>query len=133
MAASEPKRRAAPPPPSAIQIKDDVEKGSKESEEVASQSPSKPEPYNPFDEDEEQESDENTLKPGHPWYGITPTSSPKAQKRPAPKAPNASPLGKNVPVGTRLRFIYTIYVYVLFNGLMRNTKSCKLYHMHLSL
>lgn len=94
VAASEPKKRAAPLPPSVTQIKDDVEKSSKESE-VASQIPSKLEPYNPFEEDEEQESDENNLKPGHPWYGITPTSSPKARKRPAPKAPNASPLARH--------------------------------------
>ncbi|XP_032077154.1 MICAL-like protein 1 isoform X1 [Thamnophis elegans] len=66
-----------------------------------------PKPYNPFeDEDEEEEEKEvvisqNTqkqeqreggLKPTHPWYGITPTSSPKTKKRPAPRAPSAFPL-----------------------------------------
>ncbi|MEJ1271524.1 eukaryotic translation initiation factor 3 subunit L [Cricetulus griseus] len=35
---------------------------------------------------------ESTPKPLHPWYGITPTSSPKTKKRPAPRAPSASPL-----------------------------------------
>lgn len=37
---------------------------------------------------------EATPKSLHPWYGITPTSSPKTKKRPAPRAPSASPLGK---------------------------------------
>lgn len=35
---------------------------------------------------------EATPKSLHPWYGITPTSSPKTKKRPAPRAPSASPL-----------------------------------------
>ncbi|XP_072277256.1 MICAL-like protein 1 isoform X2 [Pyxicephalus adspersus] len=96
VAASEPKKRAAPPPPSVVQNQDDAQKTSKALEEAASQSPSKPQHYNPFEEDEEQESNENSLKPSHPWYGITPTSSPKTtRKRPAPKAPNASPLARH--------------------------------------
>lgn len=95
VAAGEPKKRAAPPPPSVLKNQDDSENSSKAEEEAASDSPSKPKHYNPFEEDEEQESDENNLKPNHPWYGITPTSSPKARKRPAPKAPNASPLARH--------------------------------------
>lgn len=69
-----------------------------------------PKPYNPFEEEEEEEespaapspaagpalahSAEVTPKSLHPWYGITPTSSPKTKKRPAPRAPSASPLGE---------------------------------------
>uniref|UniRef100_A0A670XXP0 MICAL like 1 n=1 Tax=Pseudonaja textilis TaxID=8673 RepID=A0A670XXP0_PSETE len=68
-----------------------------------------PKPYNPFEDEEEEEDEkevvisqskqkqeqregESGLKPAHPWYGITPTSSPKTKKRPAPRAPSASPL-----------------------------------------
>lgn len=70
-----------------------------------------PKPYNPFEDEEEEEDEkevvipqstqkqeqregEGGLKPTHPWYGITPTSSPKTKKRPAPRAPSASPLGE---------------------------------------
>lgn len=68
-----------------------------------------PKPYNPFEEEEEDEppaapslaagpalapSAESAPKSLHPWYGITPTSSPKTKKRPAPRAPSASPLGE---------------------------------------
>ncbi|PNI48988.1 MICALL1 isoform 4, partial [Pan troglodytes] len=65
--------------------------------------------YNPFEEEEEDKEEEapaapslatspalghpeSTPKSLHPWYGITPTSSPKTKKRPAPRAPSASPL-----------------------------------------
>ncbi|XP_058045845.1 MICAL-like protein 1 isoform X2 [Ahaetulla prasina] len=68
-----------------------------------------PKPYNPFEDEEEEEDEkdvvipqstqkqeqregEGGLKPTHPWYGITPTSSPKTKKRPAPRVPSASPL-----------------------------------------
>ncbi|XP_063282499.1 MICAL-like protein 1 [Pelobates fuscus] len=92
---TEPRRRAAPPPPSLAQ-KPDV--GDKSTEEAGEKSPSsKPTAYNPFEEEEEEENgiNEDSLKPNHPWYGITPTSSPKTHKRPAPKAPNASPLARH--------------------------------------
>lgn len=70
-----------------------------------------PQPYNPFEEEEEEEPPaapslatgaaqaplESTPKTLHPWYGITPTSSPKTKKRPAPRAPSASPLGECHP------------------------------------
>lgn len=74
-----------------------------------------PKPYNPFEEEEEagkveetpaapslatspaQAQPESTPKSLHPWYGITPTSSPKTKKRPAPRAPSASPLGECGP------------------------------------
>uniref|UniRef100_A0A4X1VKM3 MICAL-like protein 1 n=1 Tax=Sus scrofa TaxID=9823 RepID=A0A4X1VKM3_PIG len=58
-------------------------------------------PYNPFEDEEEEPPaatgsalahPESTAKSLHPWYGITPTSSPKTKKRPAPRAPSASPL-----------------------------------------
>ncbi|KAM9326310.1 MICAL-like protein 1 [Gastrophryne carolinensis] len=91
--ANEPKRRSAPPPPPSLVLKqDDAEEGFKVSEEAASQSPLNTKHYNPFEDEEEQVPNENNLKPNHPWYGITPTSSPKARKRAAPRAPNASPL-----------------------------------------
>ncbi|KAM5288402.1 MICAL-like protein 1 isoform 2-T2 [Ctenodactylus gundi] len=106
---AEPKKKPAPLPPSsgpgpAIGQVDGSE------EEAAQQSPGdaqEPKPYNPFeDEDEEEPSPaapspapspapahtEPTPKSLHPWYGITPTSSPKTKKRPAPRAPGASPL-----------------------------------------
>ncbi|KAM4721535.1 MICAL-like protein 1 [Rhinophrynus dorsalis] len=98
--ATEPKKRAAPPPPP-IGQKPDVnrDRSPKSNEDTESKSPiSKPSPYNPFeDEDEVVEGEEttNSLKPSHPWYRITPASSPKARKRPAPKAPNASPVARH--------------------------------------
>ncbi|KFZ66642.1 MICAL-like 1, partial [Podiceps cristatus] len=67
---AEPKKKPAPPPPP----------GS--SHETPSRT----------SEEEEDGEDETAAKPLHPWYGITPTSSPKAKKRPAPRAPSASPL-----------------------------------------
>ncbi|XP_062989585.1 MICAL-like protein 1 isoform X1 [Elgaria multicarinata webbii] len=71
-----------------------------------------PKPYNPFEEEEEEEEEaakeesvmpqstpkqepgegEASSKTAHPWYGITPNSSPKTKKRLAPRAPSASPL-----------------------------------------
>ncbi|XP_075689785.1 MICAL-like protein 1 [Rhinoderma darwinii] len=95
VAASETKRRAAPPPPPAVQKKDNLEKNTKSPEDEANRCSSKPTHYNPFEEEDEEEEGESTLKPGHPWYGITPTSSPKTRKRAAPKAPNASPLARH--------------------------------------
>ncbi|XP_029445998.1 MICAL-like protein 1 [Rhinatrema bivittatum] len=58
-----------------------------------------PKPYNPFEDDEEdeemaKEGGKNSGKPVHPWYGITPTSSPKSKKRLAPRAPGASALAR---------------------------------------
>ncbi|XP_078540285.1 MICAL-like protein 1 isoform X2 [Lissotriton helveticus] len=59
--------------------------------------PLQPKPYNPFDDDEDDdpEASDSSLNQSHPWYGITPTSSPKQKKRAAPKAPNASPLARH--------------------------------------
>ncbi|CAJ0968174.1 unnamed protein product [Ranitomeya imitator] len=95
VAASEPKKRAPPPPPPpAVRKQEDLEKNSKSPEDDANGS-SKPKPYNPFEEEDEEEESEGNLKPSHPWYGITPTSSPKSRKRLAPKAPNASPLAQH--------------------------------------
>ncbi|XP_068108180.1 MICAL-like protein 1 isoform X2 [Hyperolius riggenbachi] len=99
---SESKKRAAPPPPPVGQKQDEAENKPKTSSEDVSQSVSKP--YNPFEDEEppgeEEDSNGNTLKPSHPWYGITPTSSPKGRKRPAPRAPNASPLAHHSGVLT---------------------------------
>ncbi|XP_011893610.1 PREDICTED: LOW QUALITY PROTEIN: MICAL-like protein 1 [Cercocebus atys] len=114
---AEPKKKPAPLPPSSSpgppsQDSRQVENGG--TEEVAQPSPAaslEPKPYNPFEEEEEDEQEEapaapslatspalghleSTPKSLHPWYGITPTSSPKTKKRPAPRAPSASPLGK---------------------------------------
>ncbi|XP_062058844.1 MICAL-like protein 1 isoform X1 [Lepus europaeus] len=113
---AEPKKKPAPLPPSgspAPPRRGGRQGESRGVEEVAQQSPAaaqEPKPYNPFEEDEEQEQEqeqgeespvapspgpahpEATPKSLHPWYGITPTSSPKTKKRPAPRAPSASPL-----------------------------------------
>lgn len=108
---TEPKKKPAPLPPGSSpgplsQACRQVENGGLE--ERTQNSPGaepEPKPYNPFEEEEEEESapavpspapapPEATPKSLHPWYGITPTSSPKTKKRPAPRAPSASPLGK---------------------------------------
>ncbi|NXT06026.1 MILK1 protein, partial [Prunella fulvescens] len=111
---AEPKKKPAPPPPPGnshetpsrtSEEEDGEEVGKARSEESRSET-TEPKPYNPFEEEDEeevesadtqkstpeQEQSETAAKPLHPWYGITPTSSPKAKKRPAPRAPNASPL-----------------------------------------
>ncbi|XP_009874082.1 PREDICTED: MICAL-like protein 1, partial [Apaloderma vittatum] len=111
---AEPKKKPAPPPPPGSihetlsrtsQEEDGEEVGKARSEESRSDA-TEPKPYNPFEEEDEeeeesaatqkstpeQEQSEGAAKPLHPWYGITPTSSPKAKKRPAPRAPSASPL-----------------------------------------
>ncbi|NP_001406561.1 MICAL-like protein 1 [Rattus norvegicus] len=108
---TEPKKKPAPLPPSSgpgplSQASRQVENGGLE--EKTQKSPAaepEPKPYNPFEEEEEEEEasvpavpspapapPETTPKSLHPWYNITPTSSPKTKKRPAPKAPSASPL-----------------------------------------
>ncbi|XP_063519296.1 MICAL-like protein 1 isoform X3 [Pongo pygmaeus] len=112
---AEPKKKPAPLPPSSSlgppsQDGRQVENGG--TEEVAQPSPAaslESKPYNPFEEEEEDKEEEapaapslatspalghpqSTAKSLHPWYGITPTSSPKSKKRPAPRAPSASPL-----------------------------------------
>ncbi|XP_020643391.3 MICAL-like protein 1 isoform X1 [Pogona vitticeps] len=110
----EPKKKPAPPPPGSSKESPPKTSGMDEGGEEEGKAsggegrptPREPKPYNPFeDEEEELESvtaqnnstpelseSEGAPKTAHPWYGITPTSSPKTKKRPAPKAPNASPL-----------------------------------------
>ncbi|KAM6137631.1 MICAL-like protein 1 isoform 3-T3 [Pterocles gutturalis] len=111
---AEPKKKPAPPPPPGSshetpsrtsEEEDGEEMGKAKSEESRSYA-TEPKPYNPFEEEDEeeeesaapqksmpeQEQSETAAKPLHPWYGITPTSSPKMKKRPAPRAPSASPL-----------------------------------------
>nr|XP_020643391.1 MICAL-like protein 1 [Pogona vitticeps] len=110
----EPKKKPAPPPPGSSKESPPKASGMDEGGEEEGKAsggegrptPREPKPYNPFeDEEEELESvtaqnnstpelseSEGAPKTAHPWYGITPTSSPKTKKRPAPKAPNASPL-----------------------------------------
>ncbi|XP_050179495.1 MICAL-like protein 1 isoform X1 [Myiozetetes cayanensis] len=111
---AEPKKKPAPPPPpgnshetpSRTSEEEDGEEVGKVRSEESRSDATEPKPYNPFEEEDEeeeesadahkntpeQEQSEAAAKPLHPWYGITPTSSPKAKKRPAPRAPNASPL-----------------------------------------
>uniref|UniRef100_A0A673UZQ5 MICAL-like protein 1 n=1 Tax=Suricata suricatta TaxID=37032 RepID=A0A673UZQ5_SURSU len=111
---AEPKKKPAPLPPNSSPGPPSrrVENGGQGLEEVAQQSQVtaslEPKPYNPFEEEEEEEAEsraapslapgpdlapsESTPKSLHPWYGITPTSSPKTKKRPAPQVPSASPL-----------------------------------------
>ncbi|NXA39518.1 MILK1 protein, partial [Eudromia elegans] len=112
---AEPKKKPAPPPPpgssheslsrTTEEEEDGEEVGKAKSEEVRPDV-AEPKPYNPFEEEDEeeeqnaasqkstpeQEQSDTAARPLHPWYGITPTSSPKAKKRPAPRAPSASPL-----------------------------------------
>ncbi|KAM9389078.1 MICAL-like protein 1 [Phaethornis superciliosus] len=111
---AEPKKKPAPPPPPGSghetpsrpsEDEDGEEVGKARSEDSKSDT-TEPKPYNPFEEEDEeeeenaanqkstpeQEQSETAAKPLHPWYGITPTSSPKMKKRPAPRAPSASPL-----------------------------------------
>ncbi|XP_039102043.1 MICAL-like protein 1 isoform X1 [Hyaena hyaena] len=111
---AEPKKKPAPLPPSSSPGPPSRRGENGGVEEVAQQSQVtaglEPKPYNPFEEEEEEEEEaepraapslapgpapahsESTPKALHPWYGITPTSSPKTKKRPAPRAPSASPL-----------------------------------------
>ncbi|NXH49436.1 MILK1 protein, partial [Dicaeum eximium] len=111
---AEPKKKPAPPPPpgnshetpNRTSEEEDGEEVEKARSEESRSDTTEPKPYNPFEEEDEeevesadtqkstpeQERSETAAKPLHPWYGITPTSSPKAKKRPAPRAPNASPL-----------------------------------------
>ncbi|NWZ42784.1 MILK1 protein, partial [Brachypodius atriceps] len=111
---AEPKKKPAPPPPpgnshetsSRTSEEEDREEMGKAGSEESRSDTIQPKVYNPFEEEDEeevesadtqkstpeQEQSETAAKPLHPWYGITPTSSPKAKKRPAPRAPNASPL-----------------------------------------
>lgn len=117
---AEPKKKPAPLPPSTPGPPSQANRQMENSgvEEVAQHSPAagaglEPKPYNPFEDEEEAEEPspaapspapspaqaqpECTPKSLHPWYGITPTSSPKTKKRPAPRAPSASPLGECLP------------------------------------
>ncbi|NWX98914.1 MILK1 protein, partial [Nothoprocta ornata] len=111
---AEPKKKPAPPPPpgsshetpSRTTEEEDGEEVGKAKSEETRPDVAEPKPYNPFEEEDEeeeenaatpkstpeQEQSDAAARPLHPWYGITPTSSPKAKKRPAPRAPSASPL-----------------------------------------
>ncbi|XP_039918452.1 MICAL-like protein 1 isoform X2 [Hirundo rustica] len=109
---AEPKKKPAPPPPpgnsyetpSRTSEEEDGEEVGKTRSEESRSDTTEPKLYNPFEEEDEEEvesadtqkstpeQEQTAAKPLHPWYGITPTSSPKAKKRPAPRAPNASPL-----------------------------------------
>ncbi|NXJ68535.1 MILK1 protein, partial [Rostratula benghalensis] len=111
---AEPKKKPAPPPPpgsshetpSRTSEEEDGEGVGKARSEENRPDVTEPKPYNPFEEEDEeaeesaaaqkstpeQDQSETVAKPLHPWYGITPNSSPKVKKRPAPRAPSASPL-----------------------------------------
>ncbi|NWX16354.1 MILK1 protein, partial [Aegotheles bennettii] len=111
---AEPKKKPAPPPPpgsshetpSRTSEDEDGEEIGKARSEDSRSDATEAKSYNPFEEEDEEEDEsaatqkstpekeqsETAAKPLHPWYGITPTSSPKMKKRPAPRAPSASPL-----------------------------------------
>ncbi|XP_007434465.1 MICAL-like protein 1 isoform X1 [Python bivittatus] len=111
---AEPKKKLAPLPPSsskesspaALEEDEGREEGGKTHVREDRPVLEEPKPYNPFEDEEdekevvipqnmqkqEQREGNGGSKPAHPWYGITPTSSPKTKKRPAPRAPSASPL-----------------------------------------
>uniref|UniRef100_UPI00398F43B6 MICAL-like protein 1 isoform X2 n=1 Tax=Pristiophorus japonicus TaxID=55135 RepID=UPI00398F43B6 len=89
---SESKRRPAPPRPG---VRASPSSAQRETESH---------PFNPFevDDDEEETNDvsekvpgaastETAAKANHPWYGIQSANSPRSKKRPAPRAPNATP------------------------------------------
>ncbi|XP_026718780.1 MICAL-like protein 1 [Athene cunicularia] len=105
------KKKPAPPPPpgsnqetlSRTSEEEDGDEVGKAGSEESRSDATDLKPYNPFEEEEEeeesaagqkstpeQEQSETVARPLHPWYGITPTSSPKVKKRPAPRAPSAS-------------------------------------------
>ncbi|XP_048355547.1 MICAL-like protein 1 isoform X2 [Sphaerodactylus townsendi] len=110
---TESKKKPAPPPPGSSKetpprASEEEENGEEAAGEARGRESRTRErkPYNPF-EDEDAVAEEETITPPatwqpdqsettpkvlHPWYGITPTSSPKTKKRPAPRAPSASPL-----------------------------------------
>ncbi|NXP50001.1 MILK1 protein, partial [Heliornis fulica] len=114
---AEPKKKPAPAPPlggshetlSRTSEEEDREEVGKARSEESRSDATETKSYNPFDEEDEegeesaatqkstpeQEQSETAAKPLHPWYGITPTSSPKVKKRPAPRAPSASPLAQH--------------------------------------
>ncbi|KAJ6658976.1 hypothetical protein lerEdw1_019613 [Lerista edwardsae] len=114
---AESRKKPAPPPPGngketpprASEEDQEGEEEGKAREKLGRHTPKDPKSYNPFEEEEEEEESlvpqsmpkqesneaEATSKAAHPWYGITPTSSPKTKKRPAPRAPNASPLAQH--------------------------------------
>ncbi|XP_066489573.1 MICAL-like protein 1 [Tiliqua scincoides] len=115
----ETKKKPAPPPPGSS--KETPPRASEEDQDgeeegnargrLSRHTLKEPKSYNPFEEEEEGEEEESlvpqsmqkqeqseaeaTSKAVHPWYGITPTSSPKTKKRQAPRAPNASPLAQH--------------------------------------
>ncbi|XP_063165123.1 MICAL-like protein 1 isoform X2 [Candoia aspera] len=114
---AEPKKKLAPLPPgsskesSPVALDEDEGREGGGKAQITEDRPilEEPKPYNPFEDEEEEEDEKEVVtpqstpkqeqregeggsKPVHPWYGITPTSSPKTKKRPAPRAPSASPL-----------------------------------------
>ncbi|XP_072512152.1 MICAL-like protein 1 isoform X2 [Notamacropus eugenii] len=106
---AEPKKKPAPLPPGSrpqTPLRASEEEESRGESSLAMEPESRPaaqepKPYNPFEDEEEDKEAaapptpapaEQTPKTLHPWYGITPTSSPRTKKRPAPRAPSASPL-----------------------------------------
>nr|XP_033785451.1 MICAL-like protein 1 isoform X2 [Geotrypetes seraphini] len=113
---SEPKRKPAPLPPCSGRETSVMAAGEEGKDEKptlptmmqegrsSQQEPvTDPKPYNPFEDDEEEddmakERNENSGKPTHPWYGITPTSSPKSKKRTAPKVPGTSLLARQAGI-----------------------------------
>ncbi|XP_031795990.1 MICAL-like protein 1 [Sarcophilus harrisii] len=116
---AEPKKKPAPLPPGSRPETPSraAEEGESQGESAAPEQEMRPpagepKPYNPFEEEEEAaaaapgppDPAEQAPKTLHPWYGITPNSSPRTKKRPAPRAPSASPLGEPLPCPPPLPF-----------------------------
>lgn len=140
---AESRKKPAPPPPGngketpprASEEDLEGEEEGKARDQLGGHAPKDPISYNPFEEEEEEEESlmpqsmpeqelseaEATSKAAHPWYGITPTSSPKTKKRQAPRAPNASPLGESplLKWETNLTGIQSNLPYLLPNALLR--------------
>ncbi|KAM8981502.1 MICAL-like protein 1 isoform 2-T2 [Sarcophilus harrisii] len=109
---AEPKKKPAPLPPGSRPETPSraAEEGESQGESAAPEQEMRPpagepKPYNPFEEEEEAaaaapgppDPAEQAPKTLHPWYGITPNSSPRTKKRPAPRAPSTSPLALPPP------------------------------------
>ncbi|XP_061088270.1 MICAL-like protein 1 isoform X2 [Conger conger] len=103
---SEPRKKPAPPPPTGMATPPQSGSVPSVRGEGGSRPATPPQPANPFEDDEEGEEEPGeeggglappAVAASHPWYGISPAAdspaggSPRSKKRPAPRAPRASP------------------------------------------
>ncbi|XP_058872174.1 MICAL-like protein 1 [Acipenser ruthenus] len=108
---SEPRKKPAPPPPPGTATPPrSCSKPALKGEVSVPETP--PTSKNPFDDDEGEEvgpgcskttppsTGGGALRPGHPWYGITPDSSPKPKKPLAPRAPPTAAQTHSSPSST---------------------------------